>query len=115
MGYNGFIKRKGKGKMTKHSQANLIKFLEENTIQEADAAKLLAKCRKALGISKYRGSCAVVVKLEGSVSKSYSHRDYWGDSNILVAIIRNGKVVTVMLSREEQNHTTHYRTDYIFS
>ena len=100
--------------MSKHSQANLIKFLEENRIQESDAAKLLGKCRKALSLKGYRGSTAVVVRI-AKVGKEYGHREYWADSDLLVAIIRDGKVVTIMLSRESQNHTDHFRTDNIFS
>lgn len=100
--------------MTKHSQENIVKFLEKGLISEACAAKLLAKCRKALSLKKYQASTAVVVDLTVSVSKTESHREFWADSDRLVAIIRNGKVVTVMLSRKSQETKEHFRTDFIF-
>lgn len=100
--------------MTKHSQENLVKFLEQGIIDRKDAAQLLEKCRKALSLSKYRQSTAVVIKLTAKVSKSYSHRDYWADNDTLCAIIRNGKVVTVMLTRSSQVNQDHFRVEFIF-
>lgn len=100
--------------MSEHSRENLLKFLDNGWISEAVAAKLLARCRKALSLKKYRTSTAVVVKLEVTVSANCSHREFWGDNDILVAIIRNGKVVTVMMSRSNQKNCSHFRTDYIF-
>lgn len=101
--------------MTSHSQRNLVKFIEDQAIQESDAAKLLAKCRKALSLSRYRESCAVIVRLQSKVSASYAHRDFWGENDTLVAIIRDGKVITVMLTRSSQCRKDHFRTDEIFS
>lgn len=101
--------------MTKHSQQNLVKFIEQGQIQESEAAALLDKCRKALSFSQYRKSTAVVIQLSIKVSATYQHRDYWAASDRLVAIIRDGKVVTIMLSRKNQINTRHLRTDKIFS
>ena len=98
-----------------HAEANLKKFLEDGTIQRSDAETLTAKVRKALSFRKYRKSTAVVVRLSRKVSQDYGHREFWGESDLLVAIVRHGKVRTVMLSRESQNHTDHFRTDNIFS
>lgn len=100
--------------MTKHSQENLVKFIEDRIVAEQEAASLLEKCRKALSLKKYRKATAVVVSLNAKVSSSYAHRDYWGDNDTLVAIIRNGKVVTIMLTRSAQVNNGHFRTDYIF-
>lgn len=107
------VRTEGRKKI--HWQENLVKFLDDGIVTEADATNLLSKCRKALGLPRYRVSTAVVVKLERSVSKDYDHRDFWGDNDTLVAIIRNRKVATVMLTRSGQVHKRHFRTDEIFS
>jgi len=101
--------------MTKHGEANLVKFIKTKTIQKSDAKSLLAKCRKALSIERYAISTAVIVKLSKVVSKSNDHRDFWGNNDTLVAIIRNGKIVTIMLTRSSQCRKDHFRTDEIFS
>ncbi len=92
--------------MTEHAQENLTKYAK--MVKSEKVKMLLALIRAAKGKS---GSTACIVKLDEAIENPY--RNDWAANDVLAAIIRGGKVVTVMLTRTSQCHKGHFRTDRI--
>lgn len=92
--------------MTRHAEENLQNYARIIGVKQAK--KLMPLMAKALNFS---GSTAAVVVLD----KAYPnpHRDCWQENDVLAAIVRNGQVVTVMMTRKSQVNRNHFRTDRI--
>jgi len=94
-----------------HAQENIVKYARAGLLGKAELAamgKLIKSNSEKIAKSN---SAAVVVRLEKPVNNSY--REQWEKSDLLVAIIRGQKIVTVMFSRTSQNNKGHYRTNAI--
>lgn len=91
--------------VTKHAADNIEKYSKMITKQYM--MELLVKISKAV---KMNGSTSCVVAIP-PIDNPY--RDNWQANNRLVAIIRNNKVMTVMLSRKSQINRAHLRTSRI--
>lgn len=93
--------------MTKHAEENYRNYAK--IIGIAQAKQLMPLMVKALNLNA--PSVAAILYLD----KAYSnpHRDDWKPNDVLCAIIRNGQVVTVMMTRKEQVNKKHLRTSRI--
>ena len=92
--------------VTEHAKANsrkYVKFLSKPQARRFSKAVIVAMGK--------RESTSVVIALDKAVRNDY--RDDWARNDRLVAIIRHNDLVTVMLSRAEQMHKRHLRTDRI--
>ena len=94
-------------KVTEHAKENMRVFAKVVGQVKADALK--AKVAEVIHTNVE--SIAVVVALDKPVANPI--RDDWKLNDRLVAIIRNQQVRTVMLSRKEQIHKSHLRTEVI--
>jgi hypothetical protein len=92
--------------MTKHAEENLQNYARIIGIKQAK--RIMPLMAQALDLT---GSTAAVIYLD----KAYSnpHRNDWKPNDVLAAIIRNGQVVTVMMTRKEQVNKKHFRTSRI--
>ena len=93
--------------MTQHATQNLRNYAK--IVGMKQARQMMPLMAKALDINTQ--SVAAVLYLD----KGYDnpHRDEWALCDCLVAIIRDGQVVTVMMSRKSQANCKHLRTQVI--
>lgn len=67
-------------------------------------------CWQYVSMAKAR-SCALCIELADPLTTD--DRDQWVESDHFAIIARNGRVVTVMLTRKGQLHPAHLRTDIV--
>lgn len=92
--------------LTDHAKENLEKY--SDLVSEKAIVLLCGKMAKAVRMSD---STACIVRLSKAIDNPY--RDDWQASDIICAIVRNGIVKTVMLTRRSQVNKSHLRTSRI--
>jgi hypothetical protein len=91
--------------MSKHAAENLRNY--SKMVSSKAIAELKRKISLVIGLND---STACIVYLAKAVSNP--HRNDWKPNNVISAIVRDGKVVTVMMTRTSQVNARHFRTEY---
>ena len=92
----------------KHAAKNIKRYLTAKTTNKAAAMRFATAIAIAMRVKT--GSTAIVLPIK-PIGNDF--RDNWELNDRLVAIIRGGNAVTVMLSRQGQINQVHLRTDSI--
>jgi hypothetical protein len=92
--------------VSEHAMENLKKYAKITGVKQAK--RLFPLMAQAL---KMDGSTAAVITLDKAYENPF--RPNWKPNDVLAAIIRNGEVVTIMMTRTEQVNKAHFRTDNI--
>ena len=94
--------------VSRHAEENAAKYLNPNFTNRKAAGRFQSAVNAAMS---NRTSTAVILTLDKAAENPY--RDDWFANDRLVGIIRDGNLVTVMLSRKNQINSAHLRTDRV--
>ena len=91
-----------------HALENAKKYLNKEHTNKKSAMAFQDAVNSSMN---QNGSVAIVLTLDRAVGNEY--RDNWEPNDRLVGIVRDGSLVTVMLSRKNQINRNHLRTDRV--
>lgn len=93
--------------ITKHANDRMLRLA--HVVGRSAIQSLIAKANTA----PRHGDHAVVIELNHPVCDP--HREQWEESDRLAGIVRNGRLVSVMLTRANQCNRAHLRVSAIHS
>ena len=94
--------------VSQHALENAKKYLNKEHTNKKSAMAFQDAVNSEMMCSD---SVAIVLTLDNPVDNN--HRDNWELNDRLVGIVRDGSLVTVMLSRKNQINKAHLRTDRV--